>query len=72
MFPGKITTHVIVGLGESDKDIVDFIVWARERNIVVSLFAFTPIRGTAFENRERPSLERYRKIQLVTYLLEKT
>ncbi|AIY88018.1 MULTISPECIES: radical SAM protein [unclassified Thermotoga] len=71
MFPGKITTHVIVGLGESDKDIVDFIVWARERNIVVSLFAFTPIRGTAFENRERPSLERYRKIQLVTYLLEK-
>ncbi|MCD6551763.1 radical SAM protein [Thermotoga sp.] len=71
MFPGRITTHVIVGLGESDRDIIEFFLWTRERKITFSLFAFTPIKGTALEKKERPSLERYRKVQLATYLLEK-
>ncbi|PLV57484.1 radical SAM protein [Thermotoga sp. SG1] len=71
MFPGKITTHVIVGLGERDRDIIEFFLWTKERKITFSLFAFTPIKGTALEKKGKPSLERYRRIQLSIYLLEK-
>ncbi|PLV58998.1 radical SAM protein [Thermotoga sp. KOL6] len=71
LFPRRVTTHVIVGLGESDRDIVEFALWTREKEITLSLFAFTPLKGTALERKEKPSLERYRKIQLATFLLEK-
>ncbi len=69
-YPGKITTHLIVGLGETEKDIVTLIDWLLKRKITIALFAFTPIKGTKLENHERPSLTSYRKIQLAHFLLK--
>ena len=69
-FLHKITTHVIVGLGENDLDIVKFILGMKEKNINVSLFAFTPIKGTKLEDREKPSLERYRRIQYAKDIID--
>jgi biotin synthase len=69
-FLHKITTHVIVGLGETDLDIVKFILKMKKNNINVSLFAFTPIVGTKFENLEKPSLKRYRKIQYAKEIID--
>ncbi|ABR29912.1 radical SAM protein [Thermosipho melanesiensis] len=68
-YKGKITTHVIVGMGESDKELVDFFYEMKDLNVNVALFSFTPIKGTKFEHRKSPSSERYRKIQLARYLI---
>jgi len=68
-YPGHITTHVIVGLGETDKELIEFFYMMKELNVLVALFSFTPIKGTAFENLPSPSMERYRKIQLARYLI---
>ncbi|MDN5342912.1 radical SAM protein [Oceanotoga sp. DSM 15011] len=62
-FLHKVTTHVIVGLGETDEDIVKFMLDMKSQSILVSLFAFTPVKGTKLEAYEKPTIERYRKIQ---------
>ena len=70
-YEGKISTHIIVGLGESHKDIYDLYTYLRSNRITVSLFAFTPVRGTQMEKVKQPSIESYRKVQLMTHMIEK-
>lgn len=65
----SVTTHLIVGLGEKEEDIVRMIQWCVDKGVYPSLFAFTPIRGTAMANRPRPSISSYRRIQLAQYLI---
>lgn len=69
-FPGKITTHIIVGMGETDEELIKMMSWLSERDITIALFAFTPLRGTKMEKMKKPPLERYRKIQLSRWLLQ--
>jgi len=69
--PGKALIHVIVGLGETDRELVGTFERAYSIGADVSLFAFTPVKGTGLENLEPPSLERYRKVQLARWLVEK-
>ncbi|ASJ02975.1 biotin synthase [Thermococcus profundus] len=68
---GKALVHLIIGLGESDREAVETMEKAYSMGADVSLFAFTPIKGTAMENHKTPSLARYRRIQIARYLLEK-
>ncbi|MGY4686646.1 radical SAM protein [Petrotoga sp. DB-2] len=68
-FPNRITTHIIVGLGETDENIVDFLLKMKKFKILVSLFSFTPIKGTKLENLLSPSLSRYRKIQIAREII---
>ncbi|ASJ00719.1 radical SAM protein [Thermococcus gorgonarius] len=68
---GRAFVHVIVGLGETDKELVETFLRVKEIGGNVSLFAFTPIKGTKLENLSPPSLTRYRRIQLAQYLVEK-
>ena len=70
-YPQKISTHIIVGLGESHKDIYDLYKYLKSKNVTVSLFAFTPIRGTKMESMNQPSIESYRRVQLMTYMIDK-
>jgi biotin synthase len=58
-----------IGLGESEEEIAEFLKMMKSRNIRVGLFAFTNIRGTAMENQNPPALSKYRRIQVVHYLL---
>lgn len=69
-FPGKITTHLIVGLGETEYEMAKTISLFADNNIQVALFAFTPVKGTQMESHPAPSIESYRKIQIIHYLLE--
>lgn len=71
LFKGRITTHIIVGMGESDKELHGVMKKMFDNEITVGLFAFTPIKGTRLEGEAPPSLTRYRKIQLMRYLLSK-
>jgi len=65
----NVTTHLIVGLGESDKEIIELMDWLTKRGITVGLFAFTPLPRTPMENREPPEMGRYRAIQLASFLM---
>lgn len=67
---GKAFVHLIIGLGETDREAVETIARAYSMGAWVSLFAFTPIKGTRLENAKPPSLDRYRKIQVAHYLIK--
>lgn len=66
---GNVTTHLIVGMGETDEELLQVIQKFHDKGVYCSLFAFTPLKGTKLEKEEKPSIERYRVIQLARYLI---
>lgn len=68
-FPGRTAVHLIVGLGETEQEMVERIAWMHQRGVTVGLFAFTPVRGTEMENMPAPALPHYRRMQAARYLL---
>lgn len=69
---GKVTTHLIVGLGETDLDLMKILEKTVSLGVLPALFAFTPIRGTKLENAFPPEVSRYRFIQLLrSYIVAK-
>ncbi len=66
---GSVSTHLIVGLGETEKELCQTIQWCVDSGVYPGLFAFTPIPGTALEDYPPPSLSRYRRAQVAHYLL---
>lgn len=70
IFPNRITTHIIVGLGEEIADLAELFHQFKNRAIIYSLFAFTPIRGAELEHEKPPTLAYYRKVQLLKWLID--
>ncbi len=68
---GRAVVHVIVGLGETDRELITTFEEVYRLGGEVSLFAFTPIRGTRLENLSPPDIVRYRRIQLAHYLIRR-
>ncbi len=66
---GKVTTHLIVGLGESEREMVSMIQKCVDMGVYPSLFAFTPIPGTKMANHPRPPIPKYRRLQIAHYLI---
>lgn len=66
---GSVSTHLIVGLGETEEEMVQMIQWCFDLGVYPGLFAFTPIPGTLLEDKPRPSLSHYRRIQVTHYLI---
>ncbi|MCW4025378.1 MAG: radical SAM protein [Candidatus Bathyarchaeota archaeon] len=66
---GNVSTHLIVGLGETEKEAVQFIQKCVDLGVLPALFAFTPVRGTAMETHPPPNLGSYRRVQLARYLI---
>ncbi|MFX1570316.1 MAG: radical SAM protein [Promethearchaeota archaeon] len=66
---GFVSTHIIIGIGETEKEVIERIFELNRLKILVSLFAFTPIKGTRFESRHQPPLLSFRKLQLGRYLV---
>lgn len=67
---GRISTHLIVGLGESEMEAAELMLELYRAGVLVSLFAFTPVRGTRMEHGAPPALVSYRKLQLLLGLLD--
>ncbi|MFX1500951.1 MAG: radical SAM protein [Promethearchaeota archaeon] len=67
--PGFVSTHIIIGLNETEKQVIQLIEELFTLGINVSLFAFTPIKGTRFENMQQPTITNFRKIQLGRFLI---
>ncbi len=64
-----VTTHLIVGLGEKEQEIVRRVQWCVDHGIYPSLFSFTPILGTVLEDHLPPSISHYRRIQIAHHLI---
>lgn len=64
-----VSTHIIIGFGETQKETLKLIAELHELSILPGLFAFTPIEGTKFENMIQPDINHFRKIQLGRYLI---
>jgi len=65
----RVSTHLMVGLGESEWDMVRRIQLLHNLGITVALFAFTPIAGTPLSGRPQPDIASYRRIQLARFLI---
>ncbi len=64
----NVNTHIIVGLGENDRDLIELMLRLKDAKISIALFAYTPVNRNL--NLEAPDLNRYRKVQLARYLIE--
>ncbi|MGE5472984.1 MAG: radical SAM protein [Ignavibacteriales bacterium] len=69
-YPGRISTHLISGLGEKEDEMLEMIQVMYEKGINVALFAFTPIQGTLMEYEQPPEISTYRRIQIGHYLIK--
>ena len=70
-FPGKISTHIIVGLGENEAEIIKLLVELKELKVKTGIFAFTPLSGTKLADHPRPDIGKYRRVQIANYLIYK-
>lgn len=68
-YPGHVGTHVIAGLGETEKEMVTIVQRLADAGITIGLFAFTPVPGTAMADERPPSLEGYRRVQAARWLI---
>ncbi|MEM4243512.1 MAG: radical SAM protein [Candidatus Bathyarchaeia archaeon] len=66
---GNVSTHLIVGLGETENEIISLIQKCVDMGVLPALFAFTPVRGTLLEKAPPPLIEAYRRVQLARYLI---
>jgi biotin synthase-related radical SAM superfamily protein len=64
-----VSTHLIMGLGETEEELCQTIGWCVDTGVCPGLFGFTPIAGTAFEDKSPPVLDSYRRIQVAHYIL---
>lgn len=68
--PMKVNCHIIVGLGETDRELVDMFYQLKEERIAGYLFSFNPEPGTVMQDLSRSPIHRMRRIQLVKHLIE--
>jgi len=66
---GNVSTHLIVGLGETEPEMVKAIQQCVDMGVLPALFAFTPVRGTALEGMRQPSIQTYRRLQIARYVI---
>lgn len=67
--PGRISTHLICGLGESEEELLTLAAKLIKAQVTLALFAFVPLKGTRLEKAEPPALDHYRRMQAAFYLL---
>ncbi|MCD6512279.1 MAG: radical SAM protein [Thermoplasmata archaeon] len=60
---GKATAHLIIGLGESDREAIDFMEKMKMEEIDIALFALV------MKGKTIPSMERYRAMQIARYAI---
>jgi biotin synthase len=66
----KVNCHIIVGLGETDRELVNMFYQLKSEQIACYLFSFNPEPGTSMQDAPRAPMHRWRRIQLAKHLLE--
>ena len=68
--PWKVNCHTLVGLGETDRDLIDIFTRLRDREIFSYLFCFNPEPDSRMADHPKSPLRRWRRIQLAKHLIE--
>ncbi|MFQ5418838.1 MAG: radical SAM protein [Anaerolineae bacterium] len=68
--PMHVNCHIIVGLGETDRELVELFYRLKSEQIAGYLFAFNPEPGTVMQDVSRAPIHRWRRIQLIKWLIE--
>ena len=66
---GNVSTHLIVGLGETEQEAVGAVQTCVGIGVLPALFAFTPVSGTALASHPQPKIDAYRRVQLARHLI---
>jgi biotin synthase len=66
---GNVGVHLIVGIGETEKQMIETIQKAQDMGARTHLFSFFPEEGSALEKHQQPPLGGYRRVQLARYLI---
>ncbi len=67
--PYQAGVHLIVGLGETEAEIVNTISQAYQMGAMTHLFSFYPEGGSLMQDSRPPALGAYRRVQLARYLI---
>jgi biotin synthase-related radical SAM superfamily protein len=68
---GRVFTNLIVGLGETEEEVVELMQRLVDAGVMTALYAFTPVEGTKLADQPQPNLNAYRRIQLARHLITK-
>ena len=68
-FPNIATVHLVVGLGETEREMIERMLWVQDLSLGIGLFAFTPVRGTPMADGKQPPLRQYRRMQAARWLI---
>ena len=68
--PWKVNCHTLVGLGETDLDMVQMFSRLNDQQIYAYLFCFNPEPDSRMAEHPKSSITRWRRIQLVKHLIE--
>jgi len=66
---GNVGVHLIVGLGETERQMIEVIQDAHDKGIETHLFSFFPEHDSLLANHKPPPAGKYRRIQLARYLI---
>lgn len=69
--PYNAGVHLIVGVGETEKEIIESIQRAQDMSAHTHLFSFFPEEGSSMENHPQPPLGAYRRVQVARYIINK-
>lgn len=64
-----IGIHLIVGLGETEKEMVEAIQKGQNMGAFTHLFSFFPEKGSPMQNHPSPPVAQYRRIQLARWII---
>ena len=67
----NVGAHLMVGMGETEKEVVALMAKLWKMGVINHLFSFFPEKGSAMEDHCRPPWPAYLRIQLARYLIEK-
>lgn len=69
--PYNVGVHLIVGVGETEKEIIESIQRAQDMGAHTHLFSFFPEEGSLMEKYPQPPLGAYRRVQVARYIINK-
>lgn len=66
-----VGVHLIIGLGETEEEAIDFIQECYDIGARVHLFSFYPEAGSPLEGRPQPPMDTYRRVQMARHIIDR-
>lgn len=67
---GNVGSHLIVGLGETEREMALLIQKIKDLGGETHLFSFCPEEGSDLQEKSPPPIAQYRRVQIARYLID--